>query len=78
MLHTERETEKRLCISHPTASHLNSFKMSTDVENRLAVAGGEEWDWEFGISRGQAIIHRIDKQTTRSSCIAQGAIVNVL
>ena len=62
MLHSERETEKRLCISCPAASHLNSFKMSTDIENRLAVAGGEEWDWEFGISRGQTIIHRMDKQ----------------
>ena len=60
MLHPERETEKRLCISHPRANHLNSFKMSTDIENRLAVVKGEDSgrgkDWESGISRYKLLI----------------------
>ena len=52
----------------------------TDTENRLVVAqgggGGSEMEWGFGFGRCK-LLH-IGWITIRSSCIAQGAIFNIL
>ena len=44
----------------------SKFKTALSLENRLLVAKGKGdgggMDWEFGVSRWQTIIHRMDKQ----------------
>lgn len=51
MLNTERETEERVCNTHPTGSHFkNSFKMFTDIKNKLVVCKGEDGIASLGLT----------------------------